>query len=172
MGQAQIGFWLCFVVGPSSGAGMVFGGMLCDKMGKKDIRWQMWICAISGLLLIPFFLMFLFMQQHTHALACLVPVIFFGAYYVGPSYALAQTLAKLRMRALAAAIVMFFINLLGLGLGPLIIGMLNDALKPTYGADAIRYSMIIIAITTLWAAGHYMMAAKYVKKDLEASKAL
>ncbi len=170
MGQIQIGTSVGLILGISGGLGMVFGGMLCDRMGKRDPRWQLWICAISGVIMIPFLFLFLFLPDCKLSLICFIPVIFFGAFYVGPSYALAQGLAKLRMRALASAILMFFINLLGLGLGPLIIGMLNDYLEPTFGVEAVRYSMTIIGATTLWAAGHYMLAAKNMKADFAAKE--
>ncbi len=169
MGQLQIGTTVGLILGIFSGSGMVIGGMLCDRLGKKDIRWQLWLCSISGIIMIPFLFLYLFLPDCKFALICFIPVIFFGAFYVGPSYALAQGLAKLRMRALASAILMFFINFVGLGLGPLIIGMLNDYLEPAFGAEAVRYSMTIISITTLWAAGHYMMAARYMKADLDHS---
>ncbi len=143
-------------------------GILCDMLAKKDLSSQLWLCAISCIITIAFLFLFLFLPDYKSALICFIPVIFFGAFYVGPSYALAQGLAKLRMRALASAIVMFFNNLLGLGLGPLMIGMLNDYLKPTYGDEAVRYSMTIISITTLWAAGHFVYAARHIKKDLQA----
>ncbi len=166
MEQLQIGIWVGLILGIAGGLGLVIGGILCDRLAKKDLRWQLWLCAVSGIITIPFLFLFLFLPDYKFALICFISVVFFGAFYVGPSYALAQGLATLRMRALASAIIMFFNNLIGLGLGPLIIGMLNDYLNPTFGDEAVRYSMTIISITTLWAAGHFMIAARYIKKDM------
>ena len=45
----------------------------------------------------------------------------------------------MRARAIAAAVLLFFQNLIGLGFGPLFFGMLSDFLQPSYGEDSVRY---------------------------------
>ena len=65
------------------------------------------------------------------------------------------------MRALASAIMLLTATCFGQGVGPLAVGMINDALKNDYGADAVRYSLLSAALTTtlgallfVWAAVH------------------
>ena len=69
-----------------------------------------------------------------------------------PIHALTQTVAKPRMRALAAAIVSLFLNVLGYGLGPLMVGILNDRLQPRFGNESIRYSLLILLASAIGSA--------------------
>jgi MFS transporter, Spinster family, sphingosine-1-phosphate transporter len=59
--------------------------------------------------------------------------------YVGPAYSCAQGLVPLRARAMAAAVLLFAQNLIGLGLGPLFFGILSDMFKPIAGPDSVRW---------------------------------
>jgi hypothetical protein len=78
-----------------------------------------------------------------------------------------QGLVKLRMRATAAAILLFIINLIGLGLGPQTVGMVSDLLTPSYETEAIRYALLSIIVTgSVWAAVHYFLAARTLREDL------
>ena len=81
-------------------------------------------------------------------------------------YALAVALTPL---SLASAILLFVINLIGLGLGPLAIGALNDALTASYGTQAIRYSLFIMVATNLWAAYHFFAGARTIRADIAAA---
>jgi predicted MFS family arabinose efflux permease len=168
MSMKDAATWYGPLLGISSGAGMLIGGLLCDKLGRKDIRWQLWVCAIAGFGAVPFIMLFLFIPTPLAALICYIPALVFGAFYVGPAYALAQSLSKLRMRAVASAILMFFINLIGLGLGPQVVGIMNDVLASSFGTDSIRYSLTIVGVTNILAGIHFLIASKYLKKDMEA----
>lgn len=77
-----------------------------------------------------------------------------------------QSLARVRMRAQAAALLLFAINLIGLGIAPLVVGMLNDALAARFGDEAIRYSLLVTGATSLWAVVHSLCAARTVRADL------
>ena len=72
------------------------------------------------------------------------------------------------MRAVASAILMFFINLIGLGLGPQIVGIMNDVLASSFGTHSIRYSLTIVGVTNILAGIHFLIASKHLKKDMEA----
>ncbi len=126
--------------------------------------------AIGGALALPLLFVFLFFPDRNGALAAYALAMFFSVFFVGPCYAIAQGLARLRMRAQAAAILMFAINLIGLGIAPLAVGVLNDSLASTYGDEAIRYSLMITGAAALWAVGHSLLAAKSVREDLAAAR--
>ena len=71
------------------------------------------------------------------------------------------------MRAQATALLLFAISLIGLGIGPLAVGILNDALEPKYGVYAIRYSLLAMALTSLWAVVHSLLASRTIRADIE-----
>ena len=70
------------------------------------------------------------------------------------------------MRAQAAALLLFAINLIGLGIAPLAVGVLNDALAARFGDEAIRYSLLLTGATSIWAAAHSLAAARSIREDL------
>jgi hypothetical protein len=61
---------------------------------------------------------------------------------------------------------LFVVNLIGLGLGPQAVGVLNDVLGAQFGSEAIRYSLCIVGLTNLWAAVHFAWAARTFRADL------
>jgi MFS family permease len=67
-----------------------------------------------------------------------VPTALNAAYY-GPTYATVQGLVKPEARAVAAALMLFAQNLIGLGLGPLLFGIMSDAFKPLAGDESVRW---------------------------------
>lgn len=90
--------------------------------------------------------------------------------YLGPTFALIQGQAPLRLRALWAAVTLLVINLIGLGLGPTLIGVISDLLKPALGdAEALRWAMIAMALATPWALFHYWRAGALLKRCASAS---
>jgi hypothetical protein len=62
---------------------------------------------------------------------------------------------------------LLIINLIGLGLGPLVVGMLSDGLAPYFGDDSLRYSLMLMVVVIIpWAALHYFMAGRSIENDL------
>ena len=70
------------------------------------------------------------------------------------------------MRAMASAILLFMLNLIGLGLGPMMTGFMSDWLTPQFGVAALRYAMSFAVMVNFWCAFHYFMAAKTIRKDI------
>ena len=73
------------------------------------------------------------------------------------------------MRAMASAIIVFLLNLIGLGLGPLLVGVLNDYLEPSFAETAVRYSLMIAVVPHALAAIFNFSAAKTLQRDLQAA---
>jgi hypothetical protein len=87
--------------------------------------------------------------------------------YFGPAFSITQGLVKLRMRALASAILLFILNIIGLGLGPLFAGALSDWLEPALGVESIRYSLLsVVIVGNIWSALHYYLASRTLRADL------
>jgi predicted MFS family arabinose efflux permease len=171
LSPSEFGTQLGMVVGLCGAIGAVAGGFVADALARRDERWLVWIAAIGGLLVLPFLLAFASSTTPELALLALIPANFFNQWYPSPTYAVGQGLAKLRMRALASAIVLFVINIVGLGFGPWLIGVSNDWLAPTYGDDAIRYSIGGVGAFSLWAAIHSLLAARHLRVDLARARA-
>ena len=162
----EIGSWLAPIIGIGGGLGSVVGGILADKLAKRDIRWQMWISALGLFIGAPFTIGVYMSPDPYVSLAFLtVPIVIIAVYH-GPVYAMTQGLAPLRMRAVAAAVLLFVTNIIGLGFGPQAVGILSDLLKPTFGIDSLRYALFAVSSLYLWSGLHYMLAARTLREDL------
>jgi predicted MFS family arabinose efflux permease len=162
-----------FLIGLTGMVGTFLGGYLGDRYGQTDKRWYMGIPGIATLLAVPFAIAFYMTDDPVIALFLAVPGAILGPMYLGPTFAMTQSLVTPAMRALASAILLFVLNLIGLGLGPVAAGALSDFLKPEYGEMSIRYSLFILAVFgNLWSASHYYFASKTLRNDLFARDAL
>jgi MFS family permease len=78
-----------------------------------------------------------------------------------------QGLVKVRMRAVASATLLTILNLVGLGLGPLLVGAMNDRLAPSHGPEAIRYSLLAMAIAGALASIFFVLCSRTLRDELE-----
>jgi predicted MFS family arabinose efflux permease len=150
--------------------GSFAAGWLGDLGARRDSRWLTWIPALAGLGALPFLSGFLWLGDERVAFLAYVPVGFLTGMWAGPTYAAVQGLAPLRMRATAAALLLFLLNFIGMGLGPLIVGTLNDWLEPQLGLQAIRYSLSLVALAKAWGALHSWLASRALRAELEAAR--
>ena len=166
----DVGWYYGLIAGIGGLAGTFAGGWLSDYMSEKrnDQTWYLWIPFISTFAAIPFALIsFLVMPDgYSAAYSYFIPV-FFGGLYLAPCIAATHFLVGIRMRAMASAILLFVLNLIGLGLGPMMTGMVSDWLTPSYGVDGLRYAMSITVLVNVWCGAHYYWSTKTLKADIE-----
>lgn len=164
---AEIGTSLGWIIGLAGCFGAYAGGRLADRMGSRDARWYMRLPAFQSALAVPFVAGFTLLPDTSLALLCFVPFYALGAMYVGPMFSMVQGLVQLRMRATASAILLFVVNMVGLGLGPLTVGLLNDHyFGPDHGPLAIRYSMLVVGLLGGLASLLFWQAARTLREDL------
>lgn len=148
----------------AGGASAVVGGRIADRLGRKrGLHWQSWMVAILKLIALPFMLIVYWMPDATSAIAVYLVSLMFANSYLGPSFALIQGLAPVKLRALWAAITLLVINLVGLGLGPTLVGFLSERFKPAYGDASLGYAMLVVAAISPWAIYHYWRAGTLLK---------
>jgi len=158
----------------------IFAGRIADLLVRKDMRYHMWLPAIAMASAAPFSLGALIMPHGDFAIGgwtvpstVLVVLLFLvptaaNATYVGPVLAAIQTMVPAHMRAMTIAVFFFVTNLIGLGAGPVVIGILSDALREAFGDDSLRWALAATVLVNLWAVFHYVQAARFVRTDLSA----
>lgn len=161
-----------FYLGFASIAGTFLGGYLGDKFSRRDIRWYLWLPGLATMISIPFSAFVYLHETPYTALWVLAIPYFFGAYYLGPTFSLTQGMVGLRMRALASGILLFILNIIGLGLGPQFTGIASDVLHATtdLGHDSLRWALVISLVFNVVSAVMYLMAARTLQEDLDAAK--
>ncbi|MCY4357603.1 MAG: MFS transporter [Gammaproteobacteria bacterium] len=170
MPMLDIGWYYGIIAGIGGLSGTFFGGWVTDRLKQRtgDSTWYMWIPFISTLLAIPFALnTFIVMPNGYYSVYSYLITSFCGGWYLAPCIASTHFLVGLRMRALGSAVLFFMLNLIGLGLGPMLTGIVSDALTPEFGDNGLRYAMSITVMINLWCAYHYWLASKTIKADFE-----
>ena len=151
--------------------GAILNGKIADHLGARDVRWYAWVGAIAVGLTIPFMALQLLWPDGREAIYWAIPSALCGAGWAPIAYGLAQNLAPPHMRAVASSFIIIFITFLGTGLGPWAVGALNDLLEPTYGAFAIRWSMLGVLATCTIGAVLFALASRTIEKDMAAGRA-
>ena len=162
------GITLAIIAVIGGGGGTFLGGYFTDKkLRQRDMRWYCWLPALAGIPSILASIYVFFGSNINILLVFLVIAYFTSALYLGPSIAVTHSLVSARMRAFSSGILFFVLNIIGLGFGPLVIGMVSDGLTPSYGDDALRYALTITFISSAIAMFLFYMASRYYREDLD-----
>ena len=157
--------------------GAVSGGILCDRLTKIDSRWQLRVPSIGAGLSVVFLGLFLIWPESQqwrlgeYRVPVAVVFLFFGgivsSFWIGPTYAAIQTLTPSHLRSQASALLLLLLNLIGMGLGPLVVGALSDLLAPALGAQSIRYAMLLSLVTVLIGSTLYWMGGNQYRNAVD-----
>lgn len=163
----EVGFWFGIVNGGAGIAGTVLGGWLADRYGATNRRHVLTAPAIGMAVAVPIAFLAYQASDWRVALLLLIGPTLLNSLYYGPTYSAAQGLVSLRQRAVASATVLFFQNLIGLGLGPLFFGMLSDMLQPSFGEDSVRYVLYGAAFLGLIPAFFFWRCSLRLNEELD-----
>ncbi len=135
----ETGLYLGVSLGVASMIGTWGGGKLADHFGKRDRKHLLTGPAFAIALAAPLLFIAYSVSDWRVALAVLILPTAMNIMYYGPVYACVQGLVRPELRAMAASVMLFSQNLIGLGLGPLLFGMMSDAFRPYAGEDSVRW---------------------------------
>jgi MFS family permease len=171
LGTAEAGLWMGGILGVAGLISLLIGRYVINRWFASNESGQMKLAATALVLGAAAFIAFLFAPTKEAAfLALTVQILVFAAFLVSP-YALMQRLVPPNMVATGMTVVLFLANLIGLGLGPVILGALSDHLASNYGAQSLRWSMLSMSTIWFWAAAHFLIASTTIFVDLaEASE--
>ncbi len=169
LGPLEIGYWLGAIAATTGVLGTFLGGWLTDRLSGRDPRWYAWLPGLGSLIGVPFVFLFYLWPDGRGALALAALPAVLAGLYLGPTFAITQALVPPTMRAQAAAVLLLILNLIGMGMGPQLVGLLSDLLAPRFGEASIRYALLgTIVVGALWSTVHYLAAARTLREDLRA----
>ena len=154
-------------MGLGGAVGVFFGSYIAERLALKDIRWYVWLPSLAGFMCTPFLVATYLVNDPYHSFFLqIVPGILFNVY-LGNALAMTHGLVGLRMRALSSAVLFFILNIIGLGLGPWLVGILSDTLAPSFGIESLRYAMVfLIPPVMCWSALHFYFGGRTLANDL------
>lgn len=164
MTTSEIGIWMALGIGGSGALGTYIGGALASRYaaGKEALQFRVMaivFCAYS----IVSVSTYLVPNKYT-ALLLMTLGMLLAMSANGPVFACIQSLVNQGMRATAIALVYLVANLIGLGLGPLAIGIVSDMLTANYGDESLRYSLILFSPGYIWGGIHLWLASRKVEE--------
>lgn len=169
LSSGEIGTVLGIVSLVGSLSGSLLGGEFARRRGERDLRWWLWTPAIGFLLAAPVLLVGLFVHNLYVTLGCFLIGAFLMSSFTGPLFATVNTIVPAGMRAMSSSTLLFFQIILGLGLGPFITGWVSDVVTERMGTEGLRYALIVPAVALVWAAVHYLLAARTLRHDAAAA---
>ena len=167
MGLAETATFFGLVIGVASAIGTFIGGTLADRLAVRDRRWYAWLPAYGTLLAFPFYLVGMLVANPYLAIAIMVVPSVLNSLWLGPTFGTIQNLAPARMRALASAMLLFILNIIGLGFGPFLVGVLSDLLAPEFGQESLRYAIVIATAAYFWAGAHFLLGSRLIREELD-----
>jgi len=194
LGFAAAGGILGEISGISMATGLSLGGFGMDWLAKRDRRWYVWGPAIGLVLTTPLFILG-FMQADVGRMILILIAGHVAMFvYYTPTLGLAANMVGANMRGTSAWLASLVLGLVGVGLGPTVVGMMSDFFaQQAFGAgnfravcpagqailtalsDAcsnasalgVKHAVMAIALVCIWAAGHFLLASINLRKDLD-----
>lgn len=154
-----VGAYLAVVIGVGGAIGAFFGGRLCDRLGRRDIRWSLWLVGIAYIAAKPLLMIFYLSDDTVIALSAFVLPALVGTLYLGPSISVLHNRTSPPLRPAMSAIFLMILNLVGLGLGPLLVGMMSGSVFAG-ASNSLGYSLAVLHIVGLWGGLHFIVAGK------------
>jgi len=167
MSTGEAGTAISIIVGVLGGVGAVAGGIVCARLSRRDLRWNGWVPGLAILISVPLLIAMLISDNTWLALGLFVIPGILSSVYAGPTWSIIQELVPPERRAMAASVYMLIYNLIGLGLGPLAVGILSDLYIPWLGEESLRWSMCTVLLISIAGVGSYFLAAHCVEDDLQ-----
>ena len=167
MSIAEIGVYLGLIIGIAGGLGFAGGGYVADIASRRGMRYSLWTVSVATMIAWLFLFPVYLLNNPYWVLVLFITPTVFSNFYLATTFAQVQAMVGLRMRAVASALLLFLLNIIGLGLGPQVTGILSDVLRESLGNESLRYSLMAVGLTTApWSAFHYYMAGRTIEADV------
>ena len=178
------------LIGTFAAFGTFLSGFLADRLSKRHPTALAWLPGVGLLIATPLYLVAYFAPSLQVMLMIAVVAVIGHYFYLGPMYTVASSVAPANMRATAIAILLFVVNMIGYALGPPFVGAVSDIMANTVlaaqnltveicrhpaadqaascavgQATGLKYAMMIGICFFLWAAVHYFLAGRTLKRD-------
>jgi predicted MFS family arabinose efflux permease len=168
----ELGTWFALVYGVCGLVGTHWGGEWASRYAPNNERLQLRAMAIANVGFNSVIWALIYFSHNYYMAFMWMGLSTLGSTAInGPLFAAFQTLIPSHMRATSIALVYMFANLIGIGLGPLAVGLLSDALHPLVGAESLRYALLALCPGYIWASWHFWRASEAVTDDLVVARA-
>jgi MFS family permease len=165
MSQLSVGLALGLYSGIVGSAGIVIGGWIADRLGRRSPELGLWVPVLCKLLSLPALALFFMAGDAETALWAYALPVLLGGVWLGPTYAAVQACAAPDQRATYAAILLLIYNILGFGLVPFGLGIVSDMLKESFGKQSIAGALLLLVPISVWSSFHFYRAMRAFRRS-------
>lgn len=166
LSTGEVGTWFALLYGFGGLAGTYAGGWLADRFGRGNERLQL-ACMACATASFGLFSVGIYLASNVASALMFMGLGAVGLGLInGPLFAITQSIVPANMRATAVAVIYLCANLIGMGLGPLVVGIISDQLAPSLGNEALRYALLIFAPGYIWAGVHLLLARRTAAHEI------
>jgi MFS family permease len=168
----EVAAYYSVILGVTWVIGTFGAGWLADKLSHRDRRWYAWIPVIAFTLTLPALAGLIWAPTWPIALAFIAVPALLNNMYLAPALAVVQNAVPPGQRTMAGAILLFVLNLIGLGGGPIFLGHVSDLAKPRYGEHSLLIGYAALAPVIVIAIIAHLAAASSIARDKRLAAAL
>lgn len=165
MNLAQVAAYYSLVLGITGMIGTFGAGWLVDRLSRRDARWFAWLPAIAFVLTVPFWFGLIYAPTWQIALICVAIPALLNNCYLAPALAVVQNSVPANRRTISGAVLLFVLNLIGLGIGPVYVGRISDAAKAEYGDHSLAIGFLWLIPIVFLTIGAHLTAAWSIGRD-------
>jgi MFS family permease len=165
MALGDVAIYFSITLAASGSAGIYLGGWLADHFGRRDRAAYALVPAAAFIFGLPFFIGFLEAPNWPAALAFFALAWAAIECWLAPVNALVVNAVPAGQRGTACAILIFLLNFIGLGGGPLYVGLVADHFKPEYGTAALKFGLMAVAPFFLPAVLAHVLVARALRRS-------
>ncbi|WP_296599593.1 MFS transporter [Phenylobacterium sp.] len=172
MAAPDVATYYALALGATGVVGTVVAGWLVDRLGHKDRRWFAWVPAIAFAMSIPFWFGLIWAPTWQLAMLFLIGPMLMNQAYLAPALTVAQNAVAPAQRTMTGAILLFVLNLVGLGVGPVYVGWIADKMEPAHGDQALAYGYAGVIPFVLLTVVAHIAASVSIGRDKRLAAAL
>jgi len=155
-----------FVLGTGMTVGLIAGGIIAHRLTPRDIRSPLWIGGLAYALAAPIFVMSVLVSSVSMSLSLVFVAYVLVSIPTGPILSATYSVIDSSLRATAGSINLVLVVILGIGGGPLFVGVLSDLLTPRFDIEALRYALVAPAIILILHVPFLLAASRHLSSDL------
>ena len=172
MSAGDVATYYALVLGVTGMIGTFGSGWLVDRLSQKDRRWFAWLPALAFLISIPFWFGMLWAPTWQLALLFLAGPMLLNNVYLSPAITVVQNAVPPARRTMTGAILLFVLNIVGLGVGPVYVGWVADKMAPTVGDNGLAYGYAAVIPFILLTVAAHIAASISIGRDKRLAAAL
>ena len=165
MERGEIALYYSLLVGITGVIGTFGSGWLVDRLARLNRRAYALVPMAAFVISLPFFLLFVWAPSWPLAMCFLAAPALLNNMYLAPALTVIQNAVPPAQRGTSSAILLFILNLIGLGGGPVFVGRMSDLFKPAYGTQSLQMALYALAPFYVLTILAHFAASRSIRRD-------